>query len=51
MGIKLKLMDTDRNVVVARGKGVGGWGDRKWFDCRWPAHSAIYLSSVIEMYA
>ena len=41
--IKPKLVDTDINVVVARGKGGGGWGvggglaygDRWWFDFEW----------------
>lgn len=25
--IKLKLMDIDSNVVVTRGKRMGGWGE------------------------
>ena len=51
-------MDTDNNVVAARGK-VGGSGGR-WrglihadgvrFDFRWWAHSAIYRSSITEMH-
>ena len=49
-------MDTDNNVVVARGKGVGRlgdeggliYGDQRWFDFRWWAHSAIFRCSIIE---
>ena len=53
--VGLQLSDTDSSLVVARGNGVGvegvlTYGDRKWFDYRWWAHSAIYRSSIIEMY-
>ena len=48
-------MDTDSNVEVARGKGMGVdgdliCGDRRWFDRSWWAHSATYRSSVVEMH-
>ena len=56
--VKLKLMDTDSNVVVARGKGWGKWdvegrlmrGDGRWFDFRCWAHHATHQSSITEVY-
>ena len=50
--IKLKLVDIDSSVLVTGGKGGGVvgsggsliYGDGRWFDCRWWAHSALYRS-------
>lgn len=47
LGIKLKFVDTNCSVVVARGKGVGGkggliYGDGRISDFEWWAHSAVY---------
>ena len=57
--IEWKLIDTDKSMVVTRGKG-GGWvvkgkggqiyGDKRQFDRGWWVHNAIHRSCVIEMY-
>ena len=51
--IKLKLMDIDNDVVVAKSKGMECVlmnGDGRRFDFRWWAHSAIYRSCIIDTY-